>query len=111
MATKDARKVGGWTEHELLVYILGAIEHSNAKIDFSNAPVPAGRNASGCVQKIGRVKNALRKEIDALEVEKKGKRKVESEDDVEGEQKQIKKAKKGGRAAKVVETEESEEEE
>ncbi|KAH7390590.1 hypothetical protein BKA66DRAFT_568530 [Pyrenochaeta sp. MPI-SDFR-AT-0127] len=56
----------GWTEHEVLVYLLSAIEHSNLKIDFAAAPVPFGRNANGCSQKFHRIKHALRSEIDAL---------------------------------------------
>lgn len=31
-----------------------------------NAPVPPGRNVSACLQKINKMKNALRAEIDAL---------------------------------------------
>lgn len=33
---------------------------------LQSAPVPAGRNVSGCTQKIRKVKNALKAEIDAL---------------------------------------------
>jgi hypothetical protein len=67
-----------------LVYLLSAIEHSGTKIDFAvslntrtrfpilklthlqNAPAPVGRNANGCVQKMFKIKNALRAEIDAI---------------------------------------------
>jgi hypothetical protein len=35
-------------------------------IPFQNAPCPAGRNANGCAQKILKIKNALRAEIDAV---------------------------------------------
>ncbi|KAJ4375078.1 hypothetical protein N0V83_002158 [Neocucurbitaria cava] len=56
-----------WTEHEMLVYIFSAMEHGNLKIDFNKAPVPAGRNASGCSQKFGRMVRGLRAEIDALQ--------------------------------------------
>ncbi|KAB2104279.1 hypothetical protein AG0111_0g7840 [Alternaria gaisen] len=38
-------KVQGWTEHEVLVYLLSAMESANMQIDFNSAPVPAGRNA------------------------------------------------------------------
>jgi len=33
---------------------------------YQNAPAPAGRNASGCMQKIFKIKNAYRAEIDAI---------------------------------------------
>ncbi|KAH8727967.1 hypothetical protein GQ44DRAFT_770026 [Phaeosphaeriaceae sp. PMI808] len=57
---------GGWNEHEVLVYLLSAIEYSNAKIDYANAPAPAGRNPNGCSQKMNKIKIALRAEIDAI---------------------------------------------
>jgi hypothetical protein len=31
-----------------------------------NAPIPAGRNANGCSQKINKMKTTLRADIDAL---------------------------------------------
>ncbi|KAJ4383472.1 hypothetical protein N0V86_001521 [Didymella sp. IMI 355093] len=55
-----------WNDHELLVYILTAMEFSNVKPDYNNAPVPAGRTGSGCAQKIMKLKKALRGEMDAL---------------------------------------------
>ncbi|KAF1931777.1 uncharacterized protein M421DRAFT_417532 [Didymella exigua CBS 183.55] len=55
-----------WNDHELLVYILTAMEYSNLKPDYNNAPVPAGRTGSGCAQKIMRLKKALRNEMDAI---------------------------------------------
>ncbi|KAF3045249.1 hypothetical protein E8E12_011049 [Didymella heteroderae] len=55
-----------WNDHDLLVYILTAMEYSNVKPDYNNAPVPAGRTGSGCAQKIMKLKKALRGEMDAL---------------------------------------------
>ena len=68
-----------------LVYILTALEYSGFKLDFTvsllslatfayligtdptqHAPVPVGRNASGCAQRFGRLKKALQKDMDAL---------------------------------------------
>ncbi|KAJ4312076.1 hypothetical protein N0V94_007641 [Neodidymelliopsis sp. IMI 364377] len=111
MSDNDTNKTS-WTDREVLVYLLSTIEYSNIKLDFINAPHPPGRNASGCAQKIGRVKKALKKEIEALksgvpvsgaEVEG-GKRKRKAESGEEDG-----KARKRGRARKVVEREEEEE--
>ncbi|KAL5120919.1 hypothetical protein ACEQ8H_001107 [Pleosporales sp. CAS-2024a] len=68
-AAKAKARGGGsvsWTEHEVLVYLLSAIEHNNIKIDFAKTPAPFGRNASGCSQKISKIRTALRAEIDAI---------------------------------------------
>ncbi|KAL1794387.1 hypothetical protein ACET3X_007808 [Alternaria dauci] len=59
-------KVQGWTEREFLVYLLSALDSANIQIDYNSAPVPAGRNANGCRQKINKTKLALKPEIDAL---------------------------------------------
>ncbi|CBY02220.1 hypothetical protein IAQ61_006806 [Plenodomus lingam] len=56
----------GWTEHEVLVYILSGMEHSKFKIDYSNAPIPVGRSADGIRQKINKLVLALKPEMDAL---------------------------------------------
>lgn len=68
-----------------LVYLLSAIDHHKIKIDFhvshilahtdrgpvlthcQSAPTPAGRNQSGCSQKMGKIKKALQAEIDAVQ--------------------------------------------
>ncbi|KAF1848512.1 uncharacterized protein K460DRAFT_250109, partial [Cucurbitaria berberidis CBS 394.84] len=111
-----------WTEHEVLVYLLSAMEHSSLKIDFATAPVPFGRNASGCMQKIGKMKTALRAEIDALKAgepipaaegtpKKKAtprKRKAKGEDE-NGNGSANGSPKKRGRAKKTAKVEEEEE--
>ncbi|KAL6710573.1 hypothetical protein ACN47E_008621 [Coniothyrium glycines] len=56
----------GWSDHELLVYLISAMEHSNWAPDFNNAPIPVGRNANGIRQKLTKVKHSLRPELDAL---------------------------------------------
>ncbi|KAF2819726.1 hypothetical protein CC86DRAFT_412652 [Ophiobolus disseminans] len=55
-----------WSDHEVLVYVLSAIEFSGVKVDYPNAPTPAGRNIRGCTQKISKVKIAYRTEIEAI---------------------------------------------
>lgn len=112
--------------------MLSAIEYSGLKIDYAvstahstllphhrhtndlqNAPTPAGRNASGCAQKIGKVKKALKNDIEALkaglpvgDVKAKGtKGKRKADDSGEGE-----KPKKRGRPKKVVKSEPDDEE-
>lgn len=68
-----------------IVYLLSAIDHHKVKIDFhvshtlahtdsgttlthcQSAPAPAGRNQSGCSQKMGKIKKALQAEIDAVQ--------------------------------------------
>lgn len=70
------------TDSAQLVFLLGAIKHHGFQIDynvsqdltyviqnltFSQAvPVPAGRNANGIRQKINRMLNAFKPELDAL---------------------------------------------
>ncbi|KAF1916185.1 hypothetical protein BDU57DRAFT_529301 [Ampelomyces quisqualis] len=67
MSDSEIGKPKAWTEHEVLVYLLSAIDHHGTKIDFHSAPAPAGRNASGCSQKMGKIKKALQAEIDAIQ--------------------------------------------
>ncbi|KAF2853945.1 hypothetical protein T440DRAFT_496772 [Plenodomus tracheiphilus IPT5] len=67
MADKTPKgSAAGWTEHEVLVYVLSGMEHSHFKIDYNNAPIPAGRNANGIRQKINKMLIALKPELDAL---------------------------------------------
>ncbi|KAI4640028.1 hypothetical protein J4E93_008828 [Alternaria ventricosa] len=56
----------GWTEHEVLVYLLNVIDTTGVQLDYNNAPVPAGRNVNGCRQKINKTKVALKPEMDAI---------------------------------------------
>ena len=77
---------------------------------LQNAPAPAGRNASGCAQKIMKLKKALKKDIEALKngtaigdtKPTKGKRKAD-----DGEEK----PRKRGRPKKAVKSEQKIEEE
>ncbi|KZM22300.1 uncharacterized protein EKO05_0000186 [Ascochyta rabiei] len=110
MASAETNKPKSWSDRELLVYILSVIEHSKVTINYANAPAPAGRNSSGCAQKMGKLKKALRKEIDAVkngglagDAKAKGKRKADFE---EGEVEE--KARKRGRARKIAEAESEE---
>ncbi|KAI8938765.1 hypothetical protein NX059_004631 [Plenodomus lindquistii] len=67
MADKTPKgQAAGWTEHEVLVYVLSGMEYSQFKIDYNNAPIPAGRNANGIRQKINKLLIALKPELDAL---------------------------------------------
>ncbi|KAH9861586.1 hypothetical protein J1614_011336 [Plenodomus biglobosus] len=59
-------QAAGWTEHEFLVYVLSAMEHSQLKIDYNSAPIPVGRNANGIRQKFNKMLIALKPEMDAL---------------------------------------------
>ncbi|KAH7091257.1 hypothetical protein FB567DRAFT_518293 [Paraphoma chrysanthemicola] len=115
---KKVSGVQSWSEHELLVYLLSAIEYTGQKIDFANAPAPVGRNSNGCAQKMAKVKKTLQPEIDAIKngqvIEGSGdaapaakkaggrKRKVKDDDDGAAENEG---AKKRGRAKKKAESE------
>ncbi|OAL52009.1 hypothetical protein IQ07DRAFT_642892 [Pyrenochaeta sp. DS3sAY3a] len=113
----------GWTDTQVLAYLLSVIECSKTKLDFNNAPVPAGRTIGGCTQKINKLRVAMRAEIDAIKAghaasatatvgdispPKKGraKRKASEDADVESPPKKKRGGKKKAISPDVVEEEE-----
>ncbi|KAI8938766.1 hypothetical protein NX059_004632 [Plenodomus lindquistii] len=56
----------GWSDRELLVYLFGLVEFSQAKLDIKNAPRPNGRTIRACEQKISGLKSHLKADLEAL---------------------------------------------
>ncbi|KAF3045248.1 hypothetical protein E8E12_011047 [Didymella heteroderae] len=75
----------GWTDRERLTYLLSLIEHSDTKFNFKasidlpsvhnykdttdtaqTAPLPAGRTVIACERMVGRLKNTLKDDLEAL---------------------------------------------
>ncbi|KAL1609717.1 hypothetical protein SLS59_001226 [Nothophoma quercina] len=56
----------GWTDRERLAYLVSLIEHSDTKFNFKTAPLPVGRTAIACERMVGRLKNTLKAELEAL---------------------------------------------
>ncbi|KAF3050929.1 hypothetical protein E8E11_008198 [Didymella keratinophila] len=56
----------GWSDRERLAYLVSLIEHSDTKFNFKTAPLPAGRSVIACERMVGRLKNTLAAELEAL---------------------------------------------
>ncbi|CAI6335302.1 unnamed protein product [Periconia digitata] len=61
-----AKPGGGWTDKERLVYLYALVEQTGIKPDYKNTPRPNNRTELACERMIGRLKNTLKDELDAL---------------------------------------------
>ncbi|ENI04310.1 hypothetical protein COCC4DRAFT_140335 [Bipolaris maydis ATCC 48331] len=64
MSTDTTAK--GWTDRQRLAYYFSLVEHSNVKLDFTNAPRPEGKSVGACRIMVDRLKGTLKEELAAL---------------------------------------------
>ncbi|KAF2656061.1 hypothetical protein K491DRAFT_778326 [Lophiostoma macrostomum CBS 122681] len=67
MADKDTGKVKQWSDREKLVYLYALMEASSTgSFNYNACPKPAGRTLVACQLMVGRLKNALKDDLEAL---------------------------------------------
>ncbi|KAI4607592.1 hypothetical protein J4E83_009489 [Alternaria metachromatica] len=62
----SGKALTAWTDKERLVYLFALIEKSNVTFDYNNTPRPAGRSVIACQRMMGRLKDTLKNELEAL---------------------------------------------
>ncbi|KAI4914804.1 hypothetical protein J4E90_004838 [Alternaria incomplexa] len=62
----SGKALTAWTDKERLVYLFALIEKSNITFDYNNTPRPAGRSVIACQRMMGRLKDTLKNELEAL---------------------------------------------
>ncbi|KAI4659404.1 uncharacterized protein J4E78_005832 [Alternaria triticimaculans] len=62
----SGKALTAWTDKERLVYLFALIEKSNVTFDYNNTPRPAGRSIIACQRMMGRLKDTLKNELEAL---------------------------------------------
>ncbi|EMD66637.1 hypothetical protein COCSADRAFT_113287, partial [Bipolaris sorokiniana ND90Pr] len=55
-----------WTDRQRLAYYFSLVEHSNVRLDFTNAPRPEGKSVGACRIMVDRLKGTLKDELAVL---------------------------------------------